>query len=670
MSTASFGVDLPDQVPTIAAAISAQLSLETDVAAFLSEGAALEREFAAKRQALCRKYRDKKAKRDQECAVGPNPTREWKREQTTLSTFVGELLSTADSTAADQTALADRLDKISADILSSGRKREDIRKKHVNYSQKLLGDRDKIYSDRERAKAKYDELCHELESHRSKREKAEAGDKHAERAARAFTSAESDMWNGKNAYLIQIAVSNRAKQKFYREDLPAVEDSLQSLWSLTTRRLARTVSAAAAAVAGHHSAVEHRYRALEPQSADVDAAKDQRLFIEHNQQRWQEPGEWSFEPCSGFFDKSDMSTEPSAVVFLQNRLIRARSRIEELEPLCQAKSKEVSGLEELRDAYAQQDGLGNPEEVLDDLFEATRSLLGFEIELHTLNAEVDTILTAIGENQGAARPHRFKPASFTIPTSCNFCGGTIWGIAKQGAVCKPCGYTVHQKCEMKVPAECKASPGEGRPVSMASRTGVLASSDDSSSHRRSLSFTSRFSSSRTTASSAASDAALRNPISPSLRPPPDNSNDGSTSMLTGRMLYAFEASSPFELSVAEGETIELVEDDMDNCGWIKVQKGGKQGLVPTSYCAFKSNDTAGPDALPSSAMDSATTPQGCGRFVIALYGYAAQDPEEHSLVEGERIELTTIGFGYGEGWCEGVKAGKVGIFPSNYVQAA
>ena len=63
-SAANFGHQLPDQLPTIAAALSAQLALENDVASFLAERAALEREYAAKLQSLIRKYRDKKAKKD------------------------------------------------------------------------------------------------------------------------------------------------------------------------------------------------------------------------------------------------------------------------------------------------------------------------------------------------------------------------------------------------------------------------------------------------------------------------------------------------------------------------------------------------------------------------------------------------------------------------------
>lgn len=643
-----FGHQLPDQLPTIAAALSAQLSLENDVASFLAERAALERDYAAKLQMLVRKYREKKAKRDQDISVGPNPTIEWKHAQSTLATYITDLYSTHDASAADHNNLASTLDGLSNKMIASTKLREDLRKKHTSHATKLLSDREKTYSDKDKAKSKYDELCHELDSHRQKREKAEAGDRHADRAAKAFQSAEMDMWNGKNAYLIQIAVSNSAKQRFYRIDLPAIQNSIQSLWTLSTHRFAASTAKAQSTVAAHHELVAKKHRDLETKASDVDPTQDQKLFAEHNQQRWQEPTGWSFEPCVGFFDTAEMSTEPSAVTFLQNRLIRCRNRIVELEPLVDAKSNEVHGLRILRDAYQEQQDLGNPDEVMDNLFEATRTLFGFEIELHNLHAEVDTIVANIGANQGQARPHRFKPASFGIPTTCHFCGDKIWGLAKQGSVCKPCGYTVHQKCEMKVPAECKAAPG-GDVAAGAENT--RSSGTFSRSNRSSAIIT----------GGKPDRSSLSATATPSSTAPRANQLDHATGSATqgpkGKVLYSFDASSPFELSVTEGEQVELLEDDLDGTGWIKVRAdAGGEGLVPTSYCVFgNGSENAGSMAIVQDTGynggggGGVGAAQGCGQFVKALYDYAAQGNDEHSLSVGEQIELTATGFSYADG---------------------
>lgn len=632
-----FGHQLPDQLATIAAAISAQLSLENDVASFLAERSALERDYAAKLQALVRKYREKKAKRDQDISVGPTHTIEWKYAQSTLSIHITDLYSAHDATAADHNNLASTLDGLSSTMTASTKLREDVRKKHTSYANKLLSDREKTYSDKDKAKSKYDELCRELDTHRQKREKAEAGDRHADRAAKAFQYAEMEMWNGKNSYLLQIAVSNNAKQRFYRNDLPDIQNSLQSLWTLSTLRFAASTAKAQLAVASHYELVAQKHRDLESKASGVDPAKDQILFAEHNQQRWQEPSGWTFEPCVGFFDTSEMSTEPAAVTFLQNRLLRCRSRIAELEPLAEVKAKEVDGLRSLRDTYQEQQNLGNPDEVMDNLFEATRTLFGFEIELHNLRSEVDTIVASIGSEQGQARPHRFKPASFGIPTSCHFCGEKIWGLAKQGAICKPCGYTAHQKCEMKVPAECKAAPAGGSDFSRAS----LASN---SPRRQSASLTEdRLR--RSMSSATASSPPLSHRESPSI-----GTKGNFTQGPLGKAMYAFEASSPFELSVSEGEQVELLEDDVESTGWIRVRTGAaKEGLVPTAYCKFDTDQTQSLASQGLNDSSGAGGAQGCGQFVEAMYDYTAQGEDEHTLAVGEQIELTTTGFDYADG---------------------
>nr|CDI51767.1 related to BZZ1-Myo3/5p-Bee1p-Vrp1p actin assembly complex component [Melanopsichium pennsylvanicum 4] len=473
-----------------------------------------------------------------------------------------------------------------------------------------------------------------------------------------------DMWNGKNSYLIHIAVSNSAKQRFYRKDLPAVQNSLQSLWTLSTHRFVDSTAQAESIIAAHHELLAKKHRDLETKASGVDPSQDQKLFADHNQQRWQEPSGWSFEPCVGFFDTSEMSTEPPAVILLQNRLIRCRARIAELEPLVEAKSNEVSGLKKLRDAYQENQTLGNPDEVMDNLFEAARMLFGFEIELHNLESEVDAIVANVGENQGQAKPHRFKSAAFGIPTTCHFCGDKIWGLASKGSVCKPCGYTVHQKCELKVPPECKAAPGYGVAAGMdpPRSSGTFCRSNRSSAllagdklERTSSSATAVTSSSRSSA------AQLHQAITSSAQGQ------------SGKVIYAFEASSRFELSVAEGEAVKLLKDDVDGTGWIKVRAGvGREGLVPTSYCDFKSEtgSTAAEaqDAGYSGNSTGDGSAQGNGQFVKALYDYTAQGDDEIEFSVGEYLELTSTGFSYADGWCEGVKDGQKGIFPSNYVE--
>lgn len=50
--------------------------------------------------------------------------------------------------------------------------------------------------------------------------------------------------------------------------------------------------------------------------------------------------------------------------------------------------------------------------------------------------------------------HKFKITTLKWPTHCRHCGQFIFGLFKQGAVCKECGFTVHKKCIDQVANTC------------------------------------------------------------------------------------------------------------------------------------------------------------------------------------------------------------------------
>ena len=104
----------------------------------------------------------------------------------------------------------------------------------------------------------------------------------------------------------------------------------------------------------------------------------------------------------------------------------------------------------------------------------------------------------------------------------------------------------------------------------------------------------------------------------------------------------------------------------DDGGWLSVRTGaGDSGLVPTSYVDLSGAPAAEPSTVPAAA---ATQAQGCGEFVVALFDYKAQDDDELDLVAGELVELTTAGLTYADGWAQGIKVGRVGVFPKTYVR--
>ena len=544
-----------------------------------------------------KKTREKRDKRLQELVVGTSPTKAWTREvgdRSSVQVFVGNFLNAQDGMANAHASLADALDSVATDLGKTERKEEQVRKKHTTFASRALADREKVYSDRAQSKARYDETCREVEAQRHKREKAESGDKHADRAAKAQTAAEAEMKNAKvsaasfggiqyvggeltvppsllskqNTYLISIALANKAKDLYYKRTCVALQNvsktmqslisalpypssclqDLQRLWSLATSRLKTRLRRANEHLLTHTDRLNASVSEIESAFTSISPVDDQRLYVEYNRRHWEAPGDWAFEPCVGFFDTAEMAVEESAArIFLQNRLLRARQRIGEVRPQIESRKKELQGLSNLRDAYEKQDGVGDPDEVMDvsqtlasahctftdahtrlpskNLLDSSRELLVLETNEGCLLAEESVIVETIGEEHSSARPHQFKPASFTIPTSCDFCNGTIWGISKQGLVCKPCGFTVHSKCELKAPADCGVPGGASAAViqgsapqakqAPAARVSAIESAGESVSDSRTVSGV---------------------------------SSDQHTPR--GKALYGFEATSPFELTMS------------------------------------------------------------------------------------------------------------------------
>jgi len=335
-----------------------------------------------------------------------------------------------------------------------------------------------------------------------------------------------------------------------------------------------------------------------------------------------------------------MIIEPAPKVVLQNKLVRCRGKLGELQPVLAAKRKNVEQLAKLVTAYNGNHSLGNADDITTNFLDASHDVTAHATSEHILVAEIETIDEALGGDEGEQKPHLFKSASFSLPTQCSYCTTSIWGLSKQGKTCKLCGMSVHAKCELKVPATCAASERASSPsVSRVSSISTVS---------RNNSRVSRTPSKAPTPSSFARG---------------DPKSTVEETQAFARVIFEFEATSPFELSVAEGASVTVVEED-DGSGWVKVADGsGGKGLVPASYLQFSASQ---PSALPP--------PSKSGQYVLGVYDYEARGDDELSVKDGERIQLTpgpNGGQNYADGWWEGIDSkGKKGIFPSNYVTLA
>lgn len=653
----SFGRQLNDQLPRIQNAVQDHIAFLGDVRDYLKERVALEKQYGSSLQAIVKKATERRIKREQIMSIGAEPSKAWSGSSSTLDAAWSRILSEADEEASDHTNLAESIQNQVCEVLKAAeRKKESTRKKHVDFATKLLAERDKVYHDKMKAKQRYDDACSAVESTRVKQGQAK-DERHLEKAAKSMDNHTNDMLSSKNAYIIAIQVANEAKHRFYQVDLPSLGDDFQSLWSLTTFKLVSIFNKIATLNQTYLDAQQSHNTQVLAASATIDAVTDQRLFVEFNFRPFVEPQDFVFEPCPIWHDTPDFAlSSPEPKTLLQNRLVEARVKVEELEPKIEAGRNEIVGLEKLREAYAHNETLGDPDEIVDNLLESVRQTITMETQLTALQKEIEVLEEALGDDQGSQQPHKFKTASFVTPTPCHLCKSNIWGLAKQGVTCKACSIHAHVKCGPKVPADCPGTAPQRNGRSRLSLTHGTAS-PNSGEHQLSRSSTTVRKSSNADAglSRSATTAAPRKSPSPRRNVPPQESAP------KAKMLYSHEASTPFEVSAAESTIVTVITPD-DGSGWIKVEtQDGRQGLVPATYVEITTTETrsAGPPQIPPRKKRGLTAK--------VLYDWSAQAPDEHSISVGETVTLTENGENYGEGWYEISKGGTKGIIPSNYV---
>jgi hypothetical protein len=233
--------------------------------------------------------------------------------------------------------------------------------------------------------------------------------------------------------------------------------NLQDLSQTRTAKLNIIWSTAAQLETSTLTRSSDHLRHLDQEIARNNPILDSAMFITHNAGPWQEPPDMGFEPSPIWHDDGNIVVDDAAKIFLKNLLGKSKVQLKELKQEVEKKRREVEGLKRKRDGVRA--GRDNTDEV-----ELVRAILAMQDELHqidrkrlTAEVETSTIVSAVGDVSLGARSHSFRSQTFKIPTNCDLCGDRIWGLSAKGFDCKDCGFTCHNKCELKVPAEC---PGE------------------------------------------------------------------------------------------------------------------------------------------------------------------------------------------------------------------
>lgn len=344
------------------------------------------------------------------------------------------------------------------------------------------------------------------------------------------------------------------------------------------------------------------------------------MFMRHNIANWQPPMDLQFEPSPVWHDDATMATDDVAKIFLRNLLSKSKLQMKEMKGEADKKRREVENARRVRQNI--RSGKDNRDEV-----EVVRAIFSMQEDLHQLDrkrltaeVETSTVTSVVGDLSFGAQNHNFRQQTFKIPTNCDLCGDRIWGLSAKGFDCRDCGYTCHNKCEMKVPAECpgeqtkeekkklKAERQEAanarRPYEASTTTSSAAELPALSRRDTMNSLSSGYAASAARSTSALSSQttdtgptelpAATSPIKKTatlrkhrvVAPPPQQyvsspppvSNGGSapkSSEPRGKMLYAYQASGEDEITVDDGQDIVILEPD------------GKYPHLPFNLCKTK-----------------------------------------------------------------------------------
>ncbi|KAM6358092.1 F-BAR and double SH3 domains protein 1 isoform 3-T3 [Alca torda] len=163
---------------------------------------------------------------------------------------------------------------------------------------------------------------------------------------------------------------------------------------------------------------------------------------------------------------------------------------------------------------------------------------------------------------------------------------------------------------------------------------------------------------------------------------PDEDNEpgpaARTYPYTCRVIFGYQGCQADELSIAQGEELEVIEDG-DAEEWVKARnKAGQVGYVPEKYLLSLGGEPGagagppGPSALHrqlSSIMAAELVLEPGAWLVRALYDYEGQSPEELSFPEGAIIRVLPRAPGeVDDGFWMGDFDGHIGVFPSLVVE--
>lgn len=622
---ASIGNELKDSFKETHNWVSNNLSFLTEVEQFYRQRSALEKEYASKLNTLTSEFLKRKANKTTSISVGDEPKiTPGSLESASMVTW-NEILTQTENISKVHLGVSNELNlKICDQVLALQNHLTTYKTRLENYhDNSLLKSRDEFFEAVNKAKKHYDETCQAMETSRSKAEKS---DRHASK----LKQREDEMNVAKNEYLLTINVANRIKDKFFFQDLPEILDLYQDINEFKTKRLnALWDQAASLEINKNNRDIKHLQATQEVIKANAFTL-DTQMFIKHNLVDWKEMQDFYYVPSSIWHDDDAFVCGPNEMLELKKTLkfaieadekstTRVDSDKETLSSLANAKTNCKNATDSEFELKKALECLSSYLLTLSSFVTDENKKVKAQVEIETIENNTQgkdlsldglTITTKKAGFFGKLRGNAIKKKQ-TVITDSHYNGAADDYDAQSMVSSQHSTKTSSSSHNFKLssllrskstkstkshaPAESyitvlqgtalyaysaqgsdevSMSPGEKFSIDQqddgSGWTGILKSSGE-----KGLVPTSYLSVESIQTKSSSSSGAP-----PPAVPAPRNAKKKATRYLL--VNYDYQAEEEGELTIQEGDKVEVVEQD-DGSGWTKGKLDGQVGLFPSSY---------------------------------------------------------------------------------------
>ncbi|KAI8318390.1 hypothetical protein GQ54DRAFT_294204 [Martensiomyces pterosporus] len=646
----TFGSELkPNEFGAINGYVEKQIDVYGGLYKILSEKAAAEREYGRKVLELARGYQEqlagiyeaKEGAGDNSLAL--TDAEAAASESLELLPAVNEWVVRLEEEGRLHMQLASKISTDIADELHQAfGSLGDARKKSLEFYQRLLGERDKVFELKDKARAQYELRSKALGTSQTRQERA-TNEKDQDKYRQKADKNSSLRNQAKNEYILQVAVANAVKQAVNHQFTPRIMDSMQTIneqrVATTKRLLLQLLAMQEAADSKKVAGTQRAAHVLGRVTPETDSEQYIRKRIDGGLSKWEEQADFRVIVDYAGGEESAMATDGESQVILRNLCLQAdreRSRAEH----------ELHAKNEAAEKQRRQTGSGGKgsERALEKAAEAEQdaTLVELAIVQHkALRAAVESELGPVDRGS----PHEFKSYTVAISKTCDYCGDSIGGLNRKAARCALCSYTCHAKCQIKVSPNCAGPDHE-------SKGGFLSlfGSKKKSRHERSASVVS--------GASAESGASTDGPASSS------NVASGSASQTSlQRQASSYGATLPRRSASQAPQALHDGSPRMAAAGGVSsVGRSNTVGRSGVGSAAGGGSVAGGGGRSPSTATASATD----GSYVTVVYDYEGDGSTTLTVHAGDRVRVVEPDTG-GHGWIRVSASGQEGLVPTTYV---